>query len=67
MFSRVEAISTLNFPVHSHMLRHGCSYKLANDGHDTRAIQLYLGHRNILLTVRYTELSAECFYDFWND
>ena len=29
------------------MLRHACGYKLANDGHDTRAIQAYLGHRNI--------------------
>ena len=29
------------------MLRHTCGYKLANDGHDTRAIQAYLGHRNI--------------------
>jgi site-specific recombinase XerD len=32
---------------HAHMLRHACGYKLANDGHDTRAIQAYLGHRNI--------------------
>jgi hypothetical protein len=27
------------FPIHPHMLRHGCSYALANVGHDTRAIQ----------------------------
>ncbi|MFZ1047587.1 MAG: hypothetical protein WAN52_18410 [Pseudolabrys sp.] len=31
--------------------------KLAGDGHDTRSIQDYLGHRNIQHTVRYTELS----------
>jgi len=67
MLSRVGAISTVNFPVHPHMLRHACGYKLANDRHDTRAIQLYLGHRNIQHTVRYTELSAECFSNFWND
>lgn len=67
MLARVGAISTLDFPVHPHMLRHACGYKLANDGHDTRSIQLYLGHRNIQHTVRYTELSAECFSDFWND
>ena len=30
-----------------HMLRHACGYKLANDGHDTRAIQDYLGHKSI--------------------
>ena len=47
----------LPFPVHPHMLRHACGYKLANDGHDTRAIQHYLGHRNIQNTVRYTQLS----------
>ena len=27
-------------------------YKLANDGHDTRALQAYLGHKNIQHTVR---------------
>jgi type 1 fimbriae regulatory protein FimB/type 1 fimbriae regulatory protein FimE len=39
------------------MLRHACGYKLANDGRDTRALQHYLGHRNIQHTVRYTELA----------
>jgi site-specific recombinase XerD len=39
------------------MLRHGCGYALANAGHDTRAIQDWLGHRSIQHTVRYTELS----------
>jgi CO/xanthine dehydrogenase Mo-binding subunit len=43
--------------VHPHTLRHACGYKLANDGHDTRAIQHYLGHRNIQHTVKYTELA----------
>ncbi len=57
----------LGFPVHPHMLRHACGYKLANDGHDTRAIQHYLGHKNITHTVRYTELSSDRFNEFWND
>lgn len=57
----------LPFPVHPHMLRHACGFKLANDGHDTRAIQLYLGHKNIQHTVRYTELSSDRFKEFWND
>ena len=39
------------------MLRHACGFALANKGHDTRALQAYLGHRNIQHTVRYTELS----------
>ena len=49
------------------MLRHACGFKLANDGHDTRALQHYLGHKNIQRTVRYTELSPERFRDFWQD
>jgi hypothetical protein len=30
-----------------HMLRHACGCALANAGHDTRALQAWLGHRNI--------------------
>jgi integrase len=55
----------LGFKVHPHMLRHACGYALANKGHDTRALQAYLGHRNIQHTVRYTELSPTRFKDFW--
>ena len=40
---------------------------IANDGHDTRALQHYLGHKNIQHTVRYTELSPDRFRDFWRD
>jgi len=57
----------LSFQVHSHMLRHATGYKLAGDGHDTRSIQDYLGHKNIQHTVRYTELSPTRFKDFWRD
>ena len=49
------------------MLRHACGFKLANDGHDTRAIQDWLGHRNIQHTTRYTELTADRFREFWQD
>ena len=55
------------FQVHPHMLRHATGYKLANDGQDTRAIQRYLGHRNIQNTTRYTELVPDRFKDFWRD
>lgn len=57
----------LPFPAHPHMLRHATGYKLANDGHDTRAIQHYLGHQNIQHTVRYTQLSSRRFREFWKD
>ena len=51
--------------IHPHMLWHACGYALANRGHDTRALQAYLGHKNIQHTVRYTELSPTRFKDFW--
>jgi len=35
-------------------------------GHDTRALQAFLGHRNIQHTVRYTELSPDRFTHFWS-
>jgi type 1 fimbriae regulatory protein FimB/type 1 fimbriae regulatory protein FimE len=55
----------LGFKCHPHMLRHGAGYKLANDGHDTRSLQAYLGHRNIQHTVKYTELAPDRFNNFW--
>lgn len=57
----------LPFPVHAHMLRHSCGYKLANDGQPTRHIQLYLGHKSLNHTARYTALAAEPFHGFWKD
>jgi integrase len=65
MLGRTGEESKFPFPVHPHMLRHACGYKLANDGQDTRALQHYLGHKNI--QVRYTELSPERFKSFWED
>ena len=47
-----------------HMLRHGCGFALANKDRDTRALQAYLGHRNIQRTARYTELAPDRFKDF---
>ncbi len=65
MIGRAGTEAKLGFKAHPHMLRHACGHKLANDGHDTRALQAYLGHRNIQHTVRYTELSPTRFKDFW--
>jgi type 1 fimbriae regulatory protein FimB/type 1 fimbriae regulatory protein FimE len=62
---RLGKAAKIPFAVHPHMLRHACGFKLANDGHDTRALQHYLGHKNIQHTVRYTELSPDRFRDFW--
>jgi integrase len=57
----------LQLPVHFHMLRHSCGYKLANDGIDTRSIQAWLGHVSIQHTCIYTALSPTRFRDFWRD
>jgi integrase len=67
MVERAGAEARLGFKTHPHMLRHACGYALANKGHDTRALQAYLGHRNIQHTVRYTELSPTRFKDFWRN
>ena len=67
MVARAGETAKLPFPIHPHMLRHACGYKLANDGHDTRALQHYLGHKNIQHTVRYTELAPDRFKNFWRD
>jgi integrase len=62
---RAGRAAMLAFKTHPHMLRHACGYALANKGHDTRALQAYLGHKNIQHTVRYTELVPTRFKDFW--
>lgn len=67
LVKRLGERAGFDFPVHVHMLRHGCGYALANAGHDTRAIQDWLGHRSIQHTVRYTELAPTRFRDFWRD
>ena len=57
----------LGMPIHPHMLRHSTGFKLANDGQDTRAIQHYLGHKNIQHTALYAQLAPGRFNDFWTD
>jgi site-specific recombinase XerD len=67
LFGRIGERAKMPFPVHPHMLRHGCGFALANAGHDTRSLQAWLGHKNIQHTVRYTELSPARFRDFWRE
>src|SRR6476660_1311741 len=67
MMGRLGKAARMPFTVHPHMLRHACGFKLANDGHDTRALQHYLGHKNIQHTVRYTEMAPDRFKDFWRN
>ena len=65
--ARAGTAAALPFPIHPHMLRHACGFKLANDGQDTRSVQGYLGHRNITHTVRYTNLAPDRFKTFSRD
>jgi integrase len=65
LIERAGEAARLGIKAHPHMLRHACGFALANAGHDTRALQAYLGHKNIQHTVRYTELAPNRFKDFW--
>jgi type 1 fimbriae regulatory protein FimE len=65
VIQRTGEAAKLPFPVHPHMLRHSTRYKLANDGHDTRSLAHYLGHRNPQSTARYTALAEGRFAQFW--
>jgi integrase len=65
LVKRAGRKAKLPFSIHCHMLRHACGYKLANDGHDTRSLQSYLGHCNIQHTAHYTAMSPTRFKDFW--
>jgi len=65
LFARIGQAAAFPFPIHPHMLRHSCGFRLANDGHDTRALQEYLGHSNIQHTTRYTELTPKRFKGFF--
>jgi site-specific recombinase XerD len=67
IIERAGVEAKFGFKPHPHMLRHACGYALANRGHDTRALQAYLGHKNIQHTVRYTELSSTRFKNFWRE
>lgn len=67
LVTRSALAAKIAFSVHPHMLRHACGFKLANEGHDTRSLQHYLGHKNIAHTVRYTDLTPDRFKGFWRD
>src|SRR5262245_56325244 len=67
MITRLGKAAKMPFSVHPRLVERRGGIKRANDGHDTRALQHYLGHKNIQHTVRYTELSTARFRDFWKD
>lgn len=67
MIAKAGQLAGLPFPIHPHMLRHSCGYRLANQGIDTRAIAEYLGHTSLNNAYRYTAIAPGRFDDFWRD
>lgn len=67
MVARAGIEAGLELTVHPHMLRHGKGFQLASEGVDTRAIQAYMGHKNIQHTVLYTQLNPKRFKGFGKD
>jgi integrase len=61
---RAGEASGIGFPIHPHMLRHSCGYRLRAQGRHLRDIQEFLAHVNIQNTVRYTKGGAERFRGF---
>jgi type 1 fimbriae regulatory protein FimB/type 1 fimbriae regulatory protein FimE len=53
--------------VHAHLLRHGCGFRLVNQGVDTLSLAAYLGHANVQNTKRYARMSATRFDGLWRD
>jgi integrase len=49
------------------MIERAAAGAVANKGHDTRAIQGWLGHRSITSAAVYTALAPNRFKDFWRD
>lgn len=67
LVARAGREADLELSVHPHMLRHGKGFQLASEGVDTRAIQAYMGHKNIQHTVLYTQLNPRRFKGFGKD
>ncbi len=67
LVARAGKQAGIPFPVHPYQLRHTCGYYLSSQGYDIRAVQDYLGHKNIYHTVRYTQTFDQRFQNFWSD
>ena len=62
---RLGESAGLPFPIHPHMLRHAAGYALAARGVDTRTLQAFMGHRNIVNTVVYTAVADKRIRNIW--
>jgi type 1 fimbriae regulatory protein FimB/type 1 fimbriae regulatory protein FimE len=65
---QVKAATRAGIPdLHPHPLRHGCGFKLVNQGMDTLSLAAYLGHVNVQNTKRYARMGAARFDGLWRD
>jgi type 1 fimbriae regulatory protein FimE len=65
IISRAGQSAGIGIPVHPHTLRHTCGHVMATRGIHTRAIQAWLGHTNISVTVEYTQLAEGSLAGLW--
>jgi type 1 fimbriae regulatory protein FimB/type 1 fimbriae regulatory protein FimE len=61
IIARAAVKAGFTFPVHPHMLRHGCGYRMNDEGRNMRSIQAWLGHRDISSSQTYCAMSANYF------
>ncbi len=61
IIARAGIKAGLSVPVHPHMLRHGCGFRMNDEGRNSRSIQAWLGHRDISSTQIYCAMSSDYF------
>jgi integrase len=58
LVARAGRRAGIPFPVHPHMLRHACGYKMAMDGMNPFVLKSYLGHQSARHSMRYYKQAA---------
>jgi site-specific recombinase XerD len=67
MLARLAAVAGMSdLKVHPHALRHSTGYAQVNKGMDIRKLQVFMGHKEISNTARYTVLNAGAFKGMWS-
>jgi integrase len=64
---RLGEAAGFDFALHPHMLRHSAGHVLVSKGVPIRALQLFIGHKQIQNTTKYAQLSPNPFKNFWKD